>query len=371
MKKKVGLLTINDYGNYGNRLQNFALQEVIKGLGFEVETVVNNSNTLPSDGSIIKKLKGKNIKDIFNKVNERAIHKRYSNNTHNRIKAFKSFTKLHIKETDFVINKNHIPEDLNSKFDYFITGSDQVWNPIIDHRSSIDFLTFAEFHKRISYAPSFGVSNVPSEREEEYKTWLNGVNHISVREDAGASIIKQLTGKEASVLIDPTLLLDESSWDMLINSSNIDQQGKKGTLVTYFLGDIPKEYSLMINDIALKYNLDVINLGNIKDADTYTKDPAQFLRLIEQSELVCTDSFHGSVFSIVLEKPFIVFDRNGSLPSMNSRIETLLNTFKLEDRYYKAIQPNNVFNLDFKESKKILQIEREKALNFLKKALNV
>jgi hypothetical protein len=372
--KRVAIITINDYHNYGNRLQNYATQEVLRSLGFEVETVVNNSIYNPN--KVIKlKDRIRKIKNLSNKEKCKLVKAKiliHINKKSNvkRIEAFKAFTTSNILETDYCISDKNIPIDLSDSFDFFITGSDQVWNPMFGHGSPIDFLTFAPKYKRIAYAASFGVSNIPQEYIENFKYWLSEMRTLSVREEAGAKIIKDLTGRHATILVDPTLMLKKEKWLSL--SKKAVHKPRNEYLLTYFLGDITNETKKRIKQISLKNNLEVINLTDIKDKNRYYADPSEFIDYINSASIFLTNSFHGVVFSILLEKPFIIFDRIGNMPSMNSRVDTLLSTFNLQSRQWDNItSDDDIFNTDYSHIAKILEFERNKSLEYLKEALQV
>lgn len=378
--KKIGILTINDYTNYGNRLQNYASQEVLKSLGFSVETVVNNTkrtNNLNQGINITNKignLKGMAIEEIFEKIRFKLWSYVYKNKVQEckdkKIEAFKKFTSVNISETDYSISKDNIPSDLSEKFDYFVTGSDQVWNPMYRDGSPIDFLTFAPKNKKIAYAPSFGISQIPGEHGANYSTWLSEMSSLSVREGAGAGIIKKLTGRDAIVLVDPTLMLSKEKW--LSISKGASNKPKDEYLLTYFLGKVTKDNRKAIKQIALKKNLQIVNLADIKDMDRYIADPSEFIDYINCASVFITDSFHGAAFSILLEKPFVIYDRIGTLHSMNSRMDTLLSTFNLNSRKGSNITSiNEVFNVDYSHVPAILEVERKKAIDYLKEALHV
>src|SRR5699024_5118138 len=127
---------------------------------------------------------------------------------------------------------------------------------------------------------------------------------------------------------------------------------------------------ILINDISNKYNLKVVNLAQVKQRKYYLTDPAEFLDFINSATLFFTDSFHGSVFSLLFETLFVITDRKGSIPSMNSRIQTLLTKYALEDRYSSKIDDTNIFNVDFNHVETILNDERSKANKYLTKDLN-
>lgn len=375
---KVAILTLNGYFNYGNRLQNHALQEVLKSIGFEAETVINGNEPKGNRNyTLVERIDNlikKSPREIFDRLEYKTWAKRNKDEIKEseeiRTKVFKKFTYDYIKETDYTISDNNIPKDLSDRYSYFVTGSDQVWNPDYIYGSSIYFLTFAPKHKRIAYAPSFGVSEIKPEYKEKYKEWISEIPWLSVREDDGARIIKELTGRDAPVLVDPTLLLTKEKW--LSIAKEAQNKPKGNYLLTYFLGGIPPKYKKQIKKIAKVNNLEVINLADIRDKETYRTGPSEFIDYINSCSVFCTDSFHGAVFSILFEKPFIVYERMGSTLSMFSRIETLLKKFKLESRKAENIKSNeDVFNIDFSHVPAILEAERKKSYDFLKEALNV
>jgi len=370
--KKIAILTINDYNNYGNRLQNYATQEVIRSFGFQVETIIyerNANNTPLNFKDKLQKFFNLQSKDKYDLIKTKASYFFYKKIINNRIKVIKQFTHNYIYETNFSISINNIPEDLHSRYDFFITGSDQVWNPKLGFGTSIDFLTFAPIHKRIAYAPSFGISEIPQNYIKNYQKWISEIPYLSVREQVGADIIKKLTGRESIVLIDPTLMLSKEKW-VSISKSVVKKPHKY--LLVYFLGKISYEIMQYIQQISFEYNLEVVYLASLKDKARYIVDPSEFIDYFNSANIIFTDSFHGTIFSILFEKPFIVFDRLGRLPSMNSRIDTLLAKFKLECRKWENIKNNNdIFNIAFSHVQLIIEEERNKALDFLRNALNV
>lgn len=143
-------------------------------------------------------------------------------------------------------------------------------------------------------------------------------------------------------------------------------------LLTYFLGEIPKEVKVLISKLSSEYKFEVVNLGSYEQIDRYAADPSEFIDYINSSSIFLTDSFHGAVFSIILEKQFIVFDRVSKVPSMNSRINTLLTKFELMDRKWDSVkQSQNYFGVDFSHTGPIFEKERLKACEYLKNALNI
>lgn len=381
--ERIAIITLNGYFNYGNRLQNYAVQEVLKSLDFSVETVVNKTapvyDTNKASGFVrkIERLSTMTPKEIIQKLFLRLTYFLNSSEIINleaeRTKSFKEFTSKKILEVDLGLVEGNISSYLASRYDYFITGSDQVWNPYNLCGLPINFLTFVPKEKRIAYSASFGISEIPSEFVEQYREWLAGMHRISVREEAGAKIIKDLTGRDAVVLVDPTMMLTKEKW--LSIAKPAVHRPKEKYIVTYFLGKISKENRNRINKFAKQYNLEIISLADVKDKERYKADPAEFIDYINSASLVCTDSFHGVIFSILMETPFIVFKRQelgSNAPSMYSRIDTLLATFRLEDRKAENISSQTqILNVDYSHIESILEGKRKKAIDYLKEALNI
>lgn len=378
--KKIGIVTLHGYSNYGNRLQNYATQETLKKLGYYVESIKVESGTPPTrKKSGIKSISKymHNIDRIWSigsyekigKMAYRLMHRQKIRRLNEvRTDAIKRFSERYISESKISIQENEPSYTIGDKFDYFITGSDQVWNPGCISRSSTFFLDFAPMNKRISFAPSFGVSEIPPELRERYIKGLSGLSGLSVREYEGAQIIKQLIGKDAEILVDPTLLLTKEEW-LSVSKINLTKRTETGGyILTYFLGDVSKETRRKMYNIGKENDLEIINLLDINDP-AYVSSPSDFLQYINSAKLVCTDSFHGSVFSMLFETPFIVFNRSGT--SIYSRIETLLSKFGLQSRKCENIVENKqIFEVDFSGINLILEQEREKSFRYLQRMLN-
>lgn len=350
--KKVAIITICDNTNYGNRLQNYALHKVLKNMGIENSTLWDKSkNTLLKKVKFIIKM----IISVFDLSKRKSL-------------SFEKFTYTNISNE---YNDLENLEQINDKFDYFIVGSDQIWNYNFGHAKDKDFLKFADYHKTISYAPSFGISEVDSKWKSKISDGVNHIKYLSVRENQGAKIIKKLTNRDAQVVLDPTLLLSKEEWH------EIEKKPKKMMnekyILTYFLGEKSQKLNDEIKELSEKNNFRIINLNNIDDKDFYTCGPSEFLYLFNRAEIVLTDSFHACVFSMIYNKPFYVFDRNTEgMKCMNSRLDTLLKTFKQEERKVGSLENiENVFLCDYSESYKILREKQIESLEFLQNALNI
>lgn len=354
--KKVGIITINDYSNYGNRLQNYAVQEAMEKLDINAETIQNIDGIHSFDKTTIFKFQIKNfIKKIISKK-----YMRYNN--------FLRFNKK-INLSKIKVDKEHIDNNLDKMYNFFIVGSDQVWNPNFERLSNLDLLTFTEPSKRISFSASFGVNDIPNKIKKEVGKELEKFKAISVREDRGKAIIEELTGrKDVEVLVDPTMLLTPEEWDKVSKKPIMLKKDKY--ILNYFLGELSEERKKEINRIAKENDCEVINILD-KESPFYECGPSEFLYLEKNAFLICTDSFHSSVFAILYNTPFLVFEREDKTISMNSRIETLLSKFKLEDRKYNGKILKKDLKCNYKEAYKILEEERKKSETFLKKALGI
>ena len=372
--KKVGIVTINGYGNYGNRLQNYALQEIILNLGFNVDTVVVQENSMPNNSitNRVKKLYKIPIKEVYKKVIKKIKSFRVEKTNYKRTEIFKEFSDEYLSEK-FYYNSQINEKIISAEYDFFITGSDQVWNPGHPKEMlAIYFLSFVDNHKRIAYAPSFGSPDIPNDYEELFKKWLSEMAYLSVREVAGAKIIKQLTGRDAPVLIDPTLMLTKEQW--LSISKEVKHKPNNKYILTYFLGELSKETKNQINTISKQKNLKIINLSDLSDLVTYKTGPSEFIDYINSASIFFTDSFHGVVFSILMGTPFVVSKRIGPdiYSRMYSRIETLLDMFDLRLREECYINSSEqIFNTDFSHIPPILEAERRKALDYLRNAFDI
>lgn len=352
---KIGIITINDNRNLGNRLQNFAVQKILSEIDsdFNIETI-KNSNRIGRKETCLRRIKNF-LRDA-----------RYFGRTKN----FALFNK-NIKKTKNCYDASKDNNKLAESYDYFLVGSDQVWNPYMGWLNSIDLLSFAKPEQRIAFSASFGVNDVPEERKDEVAKQLSQFKAISVREDRGREIVEELTGrKDAQVLVDPTMLLSKEEWSKIAKKTK-ELNGDERFILKYFLGEISQVKQKAIDKIAEQLNCTIIDIFD-KKSKYYSCGPSEFLWLEAHAKLICTDSFHSSVFAIINEKPFVVFDREGKHEKMNSRLETLISKFELQNRWFngESITAKNL-TIDYAEVKKILKKEQEKSLSFLKKALEI
>jgi len=371
---RIGLLTLFNNTNYGNRLQNYASQVVLESLNCYVESLYFDTYLKPNVFKRVCRIFNLSISETLTKIVTIIIQSKRKNHCrilqNEREKSNKSFTEENIVTSDCLISGRNILDKLDQQYDYFIVGSDQVWNPYSRIGLSVYFLTFAPYYKRISYAASFGVSELPRKIIKKYRRWLSDIPFISVREEAGASIIKELIDKDVDVLIDPTMMLTKAQWQSISKPGR--NKPKQKYFVTYFLGDLPQDSMTLIQDLHNYYKFEQVGLADQNFENYYAADPGEFLDFMNSSSIVLTDSYHGTIFSILFEKPFVVFDRLSKSPSLGTRIDTLLSTFHLENRKWSCLQEtSDLFNIDYAHVPAIIEYERQKTYDYLKNALNI
>lgn len=356
MMKKVGIITINDNTNIGNRLQNYATNEFLMQQGLYAENIVNFSKFNENSNGL------KNMIHILKEFI--CSQKKYK-----RRKKFEKFNYDYIKNSKYVLNRKCNLFKLNNHYDYFLVGSDQVWNYKFGWATDNDFLTFANKEKRISFAASFGINEISNDLKEYYKKNLEQFKAISVREERGKEIIKELTGrKDTVVLLDPTMLIPIERWnDVMKKPKMLDKLHGKKYILEYFLGNLSENRKKEIKRISKESNCEIIDILDEK-SPFYLCGPSEFVYLEKNAFLICTDSFHSTVFAILFNRPFVVFDREDKEVKMNSRLETLLNKFGLNNRWFENKIDIQMLKANY-EINSILENERKKAQNFIENAI--
>lgn len=345
---KIAICTIISM-NYGNRLQNYALSQTLRKLGFDVETI----RRYPEKNEVYNNLK-RSVRSLL-------IKDKFTN--------FFLFDK-NIKWSDCYVNKDGFSDDLEKKYDAFVIGSDQVWNLTFGFINENYFLPFVKKKRKISYSASFGVDSFDDDQLKQAQG-LKELSDISVRENAGVAITEHITGRTPEVVVDPTMLLTKDEWSE-ISRKTVSASITEPYIFIYFLGDISEKRKKIFENIAQKYKMKIHTV--LGDNPSITNcGPSEFVYLISHAALVLTDSFHACVFSIIFQKPFAVFDRESSDKNMNSRIITLLQLFHLEDRHIlnqDKAESFDYFSCSFDGCEKVLVQERNRSEMFLKKALS-
>lgn len=362
-------------------MQAYALQNTLTNLGFHNEIIrYKKTNYLKQalrllDIQVLKcvgsaKLKKGYVKIFDRKNSDTLLHRR---------NTFAKFIKENLKFSKPYIGRHNL-EKGTSNYDGFVLGSDQVWHPM---NLGGDFftMTFIPDDKlKITYAPSFGVPVIPKSKISKYKSYLQRINKISVREISGQKIIKEIADRNAEVVVDPTLLLKKEDWDKMKGERIISEK----YIVCYFLGSnkVHRDFARKLSKIT---GCKIVAIPHVTEYIKADKDfgdiipaemgPSQFINLIANAQYVCTDSFHCSVFSLIYQKSFFVFERfakETDAMSTNTRIYSFLELFGLHTRLMlgnEKIDNELIKPIDFSSSHLILSQLREKSLVFLTNSL--
>ncbi len=343
--KKVGLCTCF-LDNYGACLQAFALQRQIEKLGCDCKIIpyIGADGYLRDDVVLISKMKlrcfARDVLQVFKREDTYDWRKTHL--------AFYHFRKKHLN-FDHKIRFCYSSEELvphAERYDAFVCGSDQIWNPTFYKRNNpVYFLRFAGKKPRVAYAPSIGLSEMPEQYREEFISFVKDFDSVSVREQQGAQIVKDLCDRDARVVLDPTILAGADFWNSVLKPgytppfekyifcyifSNTEQSRA-------YLEQVQKETCLPI----VYLNISNLSYEGLNARCKHYADPIEFLQLIKHAEFVLTDSFHGTAFSLLFNKELYVFKREhiGEKIDMLSRLESILDFSGLRDRFVSLEQP--------------------------------
>lgn len=347
--KKVGIITLQGLYNYGNRLQNYAVQEIVKKYGYEAESIQLEGSLMEKKRKFISFFAESRVTNTF----------RYFIRFYN----FWNFNCKYIKLKHFSINEKTISK-IAKRYAYLALGGDQIWNQKYKIFGELDqtgfqFGSAIEAQRRIPFSPSFGETSIPESKKEYCRRWLSEIPYLAIREQSGADIIYDLTQKKAEIVIDPVMVLSEDNWKKVFDKRKYYNQQ---FVLTCFLGGSNEERNRIVKKIARKRCIK--GVGRYED-NSAGVGPDDFLSLIYNADIICTDSFHCAAFAILFKKPFIVFDRLNCDITQMTRLWNLLELFRLTDRYESKIDFSNCEYIDYQYVDIILQEERNRYYRFL------
>lgn len=373
--KKIGIITIWQIGNYGAELQAYALQRKLNDLGFDSENIdypfyknrdfrITSNNRSPFPIGLKNRLK-EFILPITVRFQKSLLRSKYRKREAN----FERFYQTTKHSSRRYLSMLELYNDKTLKYDVYIAGSDQIWNPRAPISLAPYFLTFApETACKISYASSFGVKDIPESYFPQYQEWFSNLNHISVRETSGIKLVEDMTGRNATQVLDPTLLLEAEEWKSIAIPPACTQSYillydlLKSTEAIILAKHIAKEKGYRILRICRSAVMEHIDgVENIADAG-----PFEFLGLFMNASFVVTNSFHGTAFSIIFQQPFYTV-----IPCTmhnSSRIHSLLNLLELSHRQISAENIGNIEDfgqIDYSECQSRLKQAQMESLNFI------
>ncbi|MBR1889687.1 MAG: polysaccharide pyruvyl transferase family protein [Alloprevotella sp.] len=378
--KHIGIVTIFNVNNFGAELQAYATQKAMQNLGYDAEIIdlpyykSPNFKREKESYPFFPLPTAVKLKEKVAALRRGLKYKFSSRKFKRRIEKFEQF---HRENTRFSQQRYEGISALYNtppQYDVYCVGSDQVWNPYNYVSLYPYFLTFSPDNaRRMSYASSFGVSSVPAAAKPVFSECLSKLSAISVREQAGVTLVKELCDKPATLVCDPTLLLRSADWEQV--EKKIEDLPSSYVLV-YDLHPIPYLW-VAAEHIARLLNLPIVRI-NSENARKYAGGvnledigPAEFLYLFRHATFVVTNSFHGTAFSINFQKDFYCIlsrtQRN------NSRQLSLLDTCKLSHRalYEDATLPSaEELSISYVEATDCLEQFRRTSIDFIKNAID-
>lgn len=367
-KVRTATITFHKAINYGAILQTYALQKSILKLGIDNDIIDYDCKLISNEYKFI------NLNSIRSFV--RSFIKSFIGFRlyYCKKEKFKLFIKKYIVLTNPVTKNVLKSEEFNNKYDFFITGSDQVWNCEITNFDKTYMLDFVEDDKKKkSYAASFGIEKIPSIYELEYKSYLEKFSTILLREQTGARIVENLLNKKVETVLDPVFLLSKEEWNKIIKPNKFDEI--QGNYILVYMPTV--EMKIFAEDLSKKYNLPIYNITEpiIRKKNSFGKiesslGPDEFISAIKNAKYVVTASFHATVFSIIYNKEFFI-NINSKGKSRGSRLIDLLELLGINNREISERKIGDFSLLNWKDINKKLQIEKERSLKNLKQMLEV
>ena len=373
------------HANYGGMLQACATVAFLEELGIDYELIQYQKKLTFREKikSIPRLLNGVLLNDkyeaLVKKIGEKK-HPSFAAKNLERLQAFKAFNQAHFSKLSPVFVGYAALCQGARRYNAVLSGSDQLWSPAGLPTNYYNLQFVPQEIRKVSWSSSFGVSEIPWYQKKRTKDYLQRIEYISMRENRGAQIIEELTGREVPVLMDPVFAFGKDEWNKLIPEKTVDWDDY---IFCYFLGDNPV-HRATAKKLAEKTGRKIVTLRHMDQyvaADEYFGDvapydvaPDRFLDILRNASAVCTDSFHGMAFSIIFEKQFVVFDRYSTKAhhSKNSRIDSLCANLDLGGRRYSGesdISQKMESSIPYDAIREKLLAERIRTKQYLETAL--
>lgn len=365
--------------NYGSQLQARATVRVLEDLGLDYEILDYKKKGLLFKIKAIGRLFDPVVIDNILLSRQKRKAQKAIPQVGERNRLFDAYSRNYFKKKTVSVDYYSQLKERAKRYDAVITCSDQLWSPSGLGTNFYNLMFVPDNVCKVSFASSFGVSSIPAYQRKKTKEYLDRIEFISMRENEGAAIVKELTGRDVPVLLDPVFVYTKEEWKQIVPEEKIYDFPY---ILCYFLGD-NEEYRKRVEEFAHKRNIKIIAVNFCNSFIEYDKhfgeivpydvDPDKFLNLVRGATYICTDSFHGAAFSIINEKQFAIFNRyaNDSAVSKNSRIDSLCNNLGLITvRATESTDLEKVLlkEIDYSKVKELWYQYREKAKQYLEKA---
>lgn len=383
---KIGLCLKYEQVNYGSKLQARATLQLFEELGHDCKVIHYGK------AGLIFKLKA--LPRIFNKTFRQDKIENWSRNQAfkrhpeiaekiaTRRRLFREYDAKYFDKYEVFGAYFKDIQQIATQFDAVVTCSDQLWSPAGLGTNFYNLMFVPDNVNKVSFASSFGVSQIPSYQKKATAEYLRRIEHVSCRENRGAEIVKELTGRDVPVLMDPVFAFDMKEWEMIVP---VEKVCDEPYILCYFLGantayrkavkKFAKEKGLKI--VTMKYLDQYVDYdATFGDYAPFDVDPNKFLNILRGAEYMFTDSFHGCAFSIILHKNFAIFNRysDNSGASKNSRIDTVCGNLGLNSRRVNADSDlNSVMtkkSIDWNAVDEKAKVYKERMREYLKESLS-
>jgi len=374
------------HNNYGGMLQAYATISLLEARGLEYEliryekkiSIIFIIKSLPR--LINRVLLDDKYQTLMKKIGKmRSLE--FAKNEIIRLNAFGKFMNDHFKKLSPVFKGYAQLCKGATRYNAVITGSDQLWSPAGLPTNYYNLKFVPDNIRKISYASSFGVRDIPWYQKRRTADFLNRIEFISMREKRGAEIVEELTGRKVPIILDPVLMFNKKEWEELIP---VKKEFNEPYIFAYFLGKNPI-HRKVVKELAIDLGIKIVALRHLDqyvigdedfgDFAPYDVGPDRFLNLIRGAAYICTDSYHGTCFSIIHEKKFMVFNRydDNVRYSKNSRIDTLCEILGLQNRRFnneKTLLEQILEPINYHDVYQKLNVLKREANNYLDEALN-
>lgn len=376
--KKIGIITYFYFYNYGTMLQGFATQLLFgkkKGMDAELIDYRFGTKTAPRKIDILK-IRLKRIFIYLKEVKRIYLMGKYASLMAHRRAFFDDFVSKYLNlSPKKYMYENEVAEDA-PKYDIYITGSDQTFSPKIGFSPAL-FLNFAQKNAiKAAYAPSLGVSSLTEEQAAFIGQELKKYDFLSCRESLGSEMLEKITGRKVETVLDPTLMIHSDDWAQFSVKPNI--KGKY--ILCYFLGD-RDYYRAYVAQLSRQTGLPVyyipVSWKDFKKSNNllWKVGPSEFLGLIANAEYVCTDSFHGTVFSVNFHREVRVFVKHAGnvAGGDNSRLFDILERLGIEKQLITEYTKGGLIEesrIDYSHVDELLYAERKKSMRYVDSIVN-
>lgn len=374
---KVGILTFHRASNYGTSLQAFATAKILQNLGVDAEIIDYRPDYIEKTLETRRIRDAKDIKAFASIIINKAV---YGGQLQRKISNFLAFINTMPVSKTVCRNLDEVKKAA-AVYDIILSGSDQLWNDKITGSDLTYFIPF-DHSRKVSYASSFGVAEISSQRQEEIRPYLSSFDFITVREKKAIELVSKVLQDSAYSehkirrVVDPTLLICQDEWIMISNPDI--QLPSSGYILTYYMIETPILRAIT-KRIRKETGLPIVNLKPSKKQVLFHDGlnlmwagPRELLKCYSGARFVVTNSFHGTAFAINYNVPMYVAPLPVSMAGeVNSRLVDLLDWYGLSDRWIHSLETVDKMQISDlpEELSELKTVRREESISVLKKMI--